>query len=146
MLILWYRCSYCSAKVSHFTVSIVYQYIMPHSYSIPECISSKKWNFILVRCQHAYLSSDYLPLKKHKILFSKYQDTNIIWGGEAEIWLQQLLQCYCRIHAAKIKNDECLFTPGLHKSLRTHTCAGVRTEKCIHKCKTRANIHLKMHR
>lgn len=43
-----------------------------------------------------------------------------------------------------MKDDECLFTPGLHKSLRTHTCAGVHTEKRIHKCETRANIRLKM--
>lgn len=42
-----------------------------------------------------------------------------------------------------MKDDECLFTRGLHKSLRTHTCAGVHTEKRIHKCKTQENIQLK---
>lgn len=49
MLILWYRCSHCRAKVSHFTVSIVYRCIMPRSYSIPAC-----GKFILFICQHAY--------------------------------------------------------------------------------------------
>jgi len=61
-----------------------------------------------------------------------------LFGGlkkRQKICLQQLPQCYCRINAAQMKDDGCLFTPGLHKSLRTHTCAGIHTHKRIHKCK-----------
>lgn len=82
-------------------------------------------------------------MKKHKILVTKCQVYNILGEKRQKIWLQQLLHCYCRINAAQMKDDECLFTPGLHKSLRTHTCAGVHTEKRIHKCEMRANIGLK---
>lgn len=47
-----------------------------------------------------------------------------------KIWLQQLLQCYCKINAAQMKDDECLFTRGLHKSLEnTHMRRRLQREK-----------------
>lgn len=69
-----------------------------------------------------------------------------------KVWLQQLLQCYCRMNAAQMKDDECRFYSRTSEKVleHTHTCAGVHMDKKktrIHNMqKTLAHIRLKLRR
>lgn len=112
---------HCAAKLSHFHVTVVYQYMMQHfpSPSMPKCFlfnpkTTKKRKCILfLTTQHAHESS-HLPPKQHEIFLLQNATIQTLFSSffgwektkKKKLWGQQLLWLQ---HAALIKDDECLF-------------------------------------